>query len=296
MYPPSEIGLGCVTFGREIDKTQSFTMMDYALDNGVNLFDTAPAYHNGASETIVGEWLASRQPTNGKIIVATKLGAPYVFDRINELVDQSLKRLRVDRIDLLYFHSWDDSIFTDDALFTVDKLVKQGKIHKIGASNFSEDQLRDALAIQQYNGLSSFEYVQNNHNIAVSDLSKEFMQLCQNNNIDIVTYSPLGAGFLTGKYDSGLVTGSRFDIIPGHQKIYFNEQAFRKLEMLKEISRSTGHNMAHLSLAWALHQPGIKSVLIGGRNITHLEQAFAAKQFYDQEIFADLNRVSRWII
>jgi len=296
MYPPSEIGLGCVTFGREIDKTQSFTMMDYALDNGVNLFDTAPAYHNGASETIVGEWLASRQPTNGKIIVATKIGPPYVFGRINELVDQSLKRLRVDRIDLLYFHSWDDSIFTDDALFTVDKLVKQGKIHKIGASNFSEDQLRDALAIQQYNGLSSFEYVQNNHNLAVSDLSKEFMQLCQNNNIDIVTYSPLGAGFLTGKYDSGLVTGSRFDIIPGHQKIYFNEQAFRKLEMLRELSYSTGFSTTHLALVWALHQPGIKSVLIGGRNITHLEQAFAAKQFYDQEIFADLNRVTRLIL
>lgn len=292
----SEIGLGCVTFGREIDKIQSFAMMDYARENGVSFFDTASVYHNGASERIVGEWLASRRPINGQIIVATKIAPPYVFDRIVELVDQSLKRLGVDRIDLLYFHSWDYSVLTEDALFTIDRIVKEGKIHTIGASNFSEDHLRDALAIQEYYSLTCFEYVQNNHNLAVSDLTEEFKGFCQKNKIDIMTYSPLGAGFLTGKYNSGMIKGSRFEIIPEHQNIYFNEKAFRKLEMLKEISRSTGYSMAHLALVWALHQPGIKSVLIGGRNITQLEQAFAAKRFYDQEILAELNRVSGWII
>lgn len=292
----SEIGLGCVTFGREIDQAQSFSMMDYAREYGINFFDTAAAYQDGASETIVGEWLASRRSAADQIIVATKIAPPYVFDRIIESVDQSLKRLRVDRIDLLYFHSWDDSVLTEDALFTIDKIVKQGKIHKIGASNFSEDQLRDAIEIQQYNGIACFQYAQNNHNMAVSNLTKEFKELCQNNKIDIVTYSPLGAGFLTGKYDSGMTSGSRFEIIPEHQNIYFNEQALKMLEMLRKISYSTGYSTAHLALAWALHQPGVKSVLIGGRNISQLEQAFAAKKFNDQKIFADLNRISRWII
>lgn len=291
----SEIGLGCVTFGREITQAQSFIMMDYAWEHGVRFFDTASSYQVGVSETIVGKWLASRRPAGDQIIVATKIAPPYIYDRIIDSVDQSLKRFRVDRIDLLYFHSWDDSVLTEDALFTIDKLVNQGKIYKIGASNFSDDQLRDAIEIQQYNGLTCIQYAQNNHNIAVSDLTKEFKELCQNNEIDIVTYSPLGAGFLTGKYDSGMITGSRFEIIPEHRNIYFNEQALRKLEMLKEFSYSTGYSTTHLALVWALHQSGVKSVLIGGRNIAQLEQAFAAKQFNDQEIFADLNRISGWV-
>lgn len=289
----SQIGLGCVTFGREIDQEQSFKMMDYALQNDVSLFDTASAYQNGASETIIGKWLESRRSEIDQIIVATKVAPPYDFDRIIDSVDQSLKRLRVERINLLYFHAWDDSVFTEDALFTIDKLVKQGKIHQIGASNFSENQLRDSTAIQKNNDFTIFKYVQNNHNLAVSDLTQGFMELCRYSKIEIITYSPLGAGFLTGKYDLGIITGSRFEIIPEHQNIYFNEQALRKLEMLKELSNSTGYSTTHLALVWTFHQPGIKSVLIGCRNISQLDQAFEAKLFYDQKILADLNRISR---
>ena len=291
----SQIGLGCVTFGREIDQEQSFEMMDYALENEISLFDTASAYQNGASETIVGKWLESRRSATDHIIVATKIAPPYVYDRMIESVDQSLKRLRLDRINLLYFHSWNDSVFTEDALFTIDKLVKQGKIHKIGASNFSEDQLRDSIAIQKYNGLTCFQYAQNNHNLAVSDLSLDFMEFCHNNKIEVITYSPLGAGFLTGKYDSGMISGSRFQIIPEHQQVYFNNEALRKLKMLRDLSNSTGYSTIHLALIWALNQPGVKSVLIGGRNVSQLEQAFDAKQFYDKKIFADLNRISEWL-
>lgn len=295
MYPASKIGLGCVTFGREIDKIQSFTMMDYALEHGVSFFDTASSYQNGESETIIGDWLKSRRPEDDQIIVATKIAAPYAYDRITELVDQSLKRLNVDRIDLLYLHSWDDSILTGDALFTLDEIVKEGKVHKVGASNFSEDQLRDSIAIQKYNGLAHFQYVQNNHNLAVSDLTNEIKDMCIESHIDMVTYSPLGAGFLTGKYASNIVAGSRFEIIPEHQNVYFNEQAFLKLEMLREISESTGYSMEHLALVWALHQPFIESVLIGGRNANQLEQAFKAKKIYDPEIFEMLNKISRWV-
>lgn len=292
----SEIGLGCVTFGREIDKMQSFSMMDYAMDHGASFFDTASSYQNGESETIIGDWLRSRRPEVDRVIVATKIAAPFAFERINEVVNQSLKRLKVDRIDLLYLHSWDDSVLAEDALFTLDGIVKQGKIHKIGASNFSEDHLRDSIAIQKHNGLAHFQYVQNNHNLAVSDLTNEIKDMCIESHIDMVTYSPLGAGFLTGKYASNIVAGSRFEIIPEHQNVYFNEQAFLKLEMLREISESTGYTMTHLALVWALHQPFIKSTLIGGRNTNQLEQAFKAKKFYDPEIFEILNNVSRWVL
>lgn len=291
----SQIGLGCVTFGREIDKQQSFEMMDYALEHEINLFDTASAYQNGASETIVGKWLESRRSATDQIIIATKIAPPYVYDRMVESVDQSLKRLRLERIDILYFHSWDDSVLTEDALFTIDKLIKQGKIHQIGASNFSENQLRDSIAIQKNNAFTTFQYVQNNHNLAVSDLTQGFMELCSNNKIEVITYSPLGAGFLTGKYDSGMISGSRFQIIPEHQQVYFNNEALRKLEMLRDLSNSTGYSTIHLALIWALNQSGVKSVLIGGRNVSQLEQAFDAKQFYDRKIFADLKRISEWL-
>lgn len=290
----SEIGLGCVTFGREIDQKQSFVMMDYAFEHEISMFDTASAYHNGASEIVIGKWLSSRSSVTDLITVATKIVPPYGPKLINDSVDQCLKRLRIDRINLLYFHSWDDSIFTEDALFTIDKLVKQGKIHKIGASNFTGDQLRDSIAIQKKNDFASFHYVQNNHNLAVSDLTIEFKEFCRENIIDIVTYSPLGAGFLTGKYNSGMIAGSRFEIIPEHQEVYFNKEALRKLEMLRDLSNSTGYSTTHLALVWALHQPGVKSVLIGGRNVSQLDQAFEAKQFYDQQIFAALNRITEW--
>lgn len=292
----SQIGLGCVTFGREINQEQSFEMMDYALENNISLFDTASAYQNGTSETIVGKWLESRRSEIDQIIVATKIAPPYKYDSMVESVDQSLKRLGLDRINLLYFHSWDDSVFTEDALYTIDKLIKQGKIHQIGASNFSENQLRDSIAIQKNNAFTTFQYVQNNHNLAVSDLTQDFMELCRNNKIEVITYSPLGAGFLTGKYDSGMITGSRFQIIPEHQKVYFNKEALRKLEMLRDLSYSTGYSTTHLALVWAYNQPGVKSVLIGGRNISQLEQAFTAKQFNEKEVLADLNRISGWII
>src|SRR5204862_2036273 len=104
----------------------------------------------------------------------------------------------------------------------------------------------------------------------------------------IVTYSPLGAGFLTSKHQRGVEPGSRFALIPGHQRIYFHEAAWRRLARLEAVAARTGHSQAHLALAWALHQPGVASVLVGGRTPAHLDQALAAEAFDDPAIFAEL--------
>ncbi|HBJ88326.1 MAG TPA: hypothetical protein DDZ88_31620, partial [Verrucomicrobiales bacterium] len=106
--------------------------------------------------------------------------------------------------------------------------------------------------------------------------------------ISIVTYSPLGAGFLTSKHRRGVESGSRFEIIPGHQQVYFHEAASQRLAQLEAVAKRTGHSQAHLALAWALHQPGIDIVLIGGRSPAHLDQAFAALEFDDPAILAEL--------
>jgi aryl-alcohol dehydrogenase-like predicted oxidoreductase len=264
----SHIGLGCVTFGREIDEAASFALLDHALERGMRHFDTAAAYGGGASETILGKWLASRKPQG--ITVATKILPPY--NRID--ITGSMKRLGVEQIDLLYLHQWHETALQLDS--ALDGLA----VKQLGASNFTLEQLRAAGP--------RIRVVQNNHNLAVSDVSDEFRDHCPAKDISIVTYSPLGAGFLTSKHRNGVQTGSRFEIIPGHQQVYFHESAYQRLAKLEDVAKRTGHSQAHLALAWALHQPGIDTVLVGGRSPAHLDQAFAALEFDDAAILTEL--------
>ena len=267
--PVSRIGLGCVTLGREVDEAASFALLDHALARGITHFDTAAAYGGGASESILGRWLASRKPAN--ITVATKILPPY--DRID--LTPSLQRLGVDQIDLLYLHQWHDSALQAGA--ALEKLP----VTRFGVSNVTLDQLR-ALGPR-------FSVIQNNHNLAVSAVTAALREYCAAQEIAIVTYSPLGAGFLTGKHQNGVQPGSRFEIIPGHQQIYFHEDAWRSLARLETVARRTGHSPVHLALAWALHQPGIACTLIGGRTPAHIDQAFAALDFADVAVLSELS-------
>lgn len=287
----SPIGLGCVTFGREIGKEASFALMDFARSNGVTFFDTAAAYGNGASETIIGEWLEARAPSTNLPMIATKILPPYTSSGIRQSVNQSLKRLHVSTIDILYLHRWHSDIESLSALETLHHLVKEGKVRMLGASNFNADQLNYVLQEQMQRGLSSFCTIQNNHNLAVSDLNDEIRNICRQYKIAIVTYSPLGAGFLTGKYQKSVQSGTRFSIVPGHQTIYFNEQTFRRLAKLQEVASRTGYSSVYLALAWALHQADVASVLVGGRSLGHLKQAFSAFAFNESKIFSELDSI-----
>lgn len=284
----SKIGLGCVTFGREIDQEASFEIMDHALAKGVNFFDTAAGYGGGSSEMIIGKWLASRRPASGNITVATKILPPFSPQKILASVHESLKRLGTPAIDLLYLHSWDQSVEKMENLAALDTLVSKGDVRMLGASNFNTKQLRQTLDQQKNNGLATFRFIQNNHNLAISELNNDAFRICQENGIAVVSYSPLGAGFLTGKYNRGIPEGTRFDLIPGHQNIYFTKQAHRRLGKLKIVAGRTGYAMITLALAWALHQPGISSVLVGGRTPKHLDQAFEALKCCDENLFAEL--------
>lgn len=284
----NKIGLGCVTFGREIDQTESFKILDKAYGCGITFFDTASAYGEGASETIVGNWISSRRPPPDSFIVATKILPPFDPGGIAKSVYESMKRLNTNTIDLLYLHRWDQTIETPGSLAAFDQLLGNGQIRMLGASNFTSQQLRKALYHQQQEGFQPFRYVQNNHNLAVSDIDNDFRDICVKNGIEIISYSPLGAGFLTGKHQKGVIAGSRFDLLPAHQSIYFEAASQSRLEKLREVAGRIGCTPSHLALAWALHQPGISKVLIGARNIGHLEQAITALAFNDINIFAEL--------
>lgn len=274
----SSIGLGCVTFGREIDEANAFLLMDHALERGINLFDTAEAYAAGASEEVVGRWIHSRG-VRDKIILATKVAGSLTRQRIQTSVEESLRRLKTDRIDLFQLHHWDKEVPMAETLAALEDLITQGKVSHIGCSNYNADQLRQALEHQTANGWSTMSSVQPNYNLIVRHIEEEIIQLCTAQEVGIISYSPLGAGFLTGKYrqDGPIPAGTRFDIIPGHQGIYFSKENFRKVEKLRDVAAASGVSMVQLALAWVINQPGITSVLIGGRTVDHIEQAFQAE-------------------
>ena len=294
--PPTALSLGPIclggsTFGREIDEAACFALMDHALARGVPLFDTAATYSAGASEKIVGAWLASRRPAAGAPAIATKIYPPYTSAAIDTAVAASAARLGVETIDLLYLHKWDETADKPEAMRALDRLVREGRVRHLGASNFTAEQLKASLALQHRLGLTPFRVLQNNHNLAVREVDAALWELCRAEGVAVVTYSPLGGGFLTGKHRGGVEKGSRFDVSPGHQNVYFNPLSERRLDKLAEVSARTGQPMAHLALAWALHRPGVSAVLIGGRAPRHLDQAYAALELNDTALFAELESV-----
>ena len=284
----TRICLGGSTFGRENDEAASFALMDHAISRGITLIDTAAVYSAGVSEQIVGAWLASRRPGAGSLAIATKIYPPYTADAIEASVAACAQRLRVERIDLLYLHKWDAAAETPETLHALEQLTRSGRVGTLGVSNFTVPQLRKILDLQATLGLTGLRVIQNNNNLAVRDVDEPLVKLCAARGVAIVTYSPLGAGFLTGKHRAGVQPGSRFDVAPGHQDVYFNAVCDRRLARLEKISARTGHAMPHLALAWALHRPGVAAVLVGGRAPAQLDQAFAALALDEPALFAEL--------
>jgi len=265
--------------------------MDRARERGVMMFDTAATYTAGASETIMGQWLADRRPDRASLIVATKIYPPYTPAEIDAATAVSAKRLGVDVIDVLYLHKWDAAVTTLETLRALDALVRSGRVRALGASNFNAQQLGDALAAQAAHGLERFRLLQNNNNLAVRDVNEALVSLARDYGVAIVTYSPIAAGFLTGKHRTGVVPGSRFDMAPGHQPIYFAPEPQRRLAQLEALSSLSGQPMANLALAWALNRPGVSTVLIGGRGPHYVDQAFAALAIDDPGLLAALGAI-----
>ena len=287
----SAIGLGCVTFGREIDQPASFEMMDFAATVGITFFDTAPSYGQGSSEEIIGSWLSNRSSISSKITVSTKIQPPFDPENILASVNQSLHRLQRDSIDLLFLHRWDPAVETVATLKTLDHLLRSGKVNMLGASNFNVKQLGRVIRLQEAYGFKAFQFLQNNNNIVIRDINAALEKFCLSNNIKVITYSPLGAGFLTGKYKNEVKEGTRFSVVRGHQDIYFNETSFKRFDQLQQISLRGGYKPSYLALAWALHRPNIASVLVGGRTVEQLQQALVAQDFNNKDILNELELI-----
>ena len=275
----SSIGLGSVTFGREIDAQTAYSIIDYALEREINLIDTAEIYSAGGSETVLGEWL-SRGSNRQKVTLATKIAPPLGRERVLQVAEDSLRRLQTDVIDLYQLHAFDADTPVEETLEALDRLVQQGKVRYIGCSNFDGWHLCKALWKAEVNGWAPMVSVQPNYNLAIRDIEAELLPFCADQNIGVISYSPLGAGFLTGKYHKTWTApeGTRFDVMPDHWDIYENDLSMRRMEGLRAVAAETGISMVQLALAWAIGQPGITTVLIGCRKLSHVDQAFEAEE------------------
>ena len=273
----SAVGLGAVTFGREIDEPTSFAIMDRALESGITLFDTAEVYAGGRSEEIIGRWLASRGARR-QVVVATKVAGSLTRERVIASAEASLRRLQLDSVDLFQLHRWDDEVPLDETLAALDELVTGGKARYVGVSNYAAWQVCKALWRQDVSGWARVESVQQPYNMVLREIETEMLPLCADQQLGVLAYSPAGAGFLTGKYrrDEPIPHDTRFEVVPGHHEPYFTDAGFRIMEGLRTVSAVLGLPMTQLGLAWVFSRPGVSSVLVGARKPEHVDQALEA--------------------
>ncbi|MHB1908498.1 MAG: aldo/keto reductase [Nitrososphaerales archaeon] len=282
----SKICLGTMSFGNsaewmvEIDKAKP--IVQRALDLGINFFDTANVYSLGRSEEIVGELL---KEVRDDVVIATKVRAKigegvndYGLSRFHIMreADRSLKRLKTDRIDLYQIHRWDYETKIEETLLALNDLVAQGKVGYVGASSMFAWQFSKALYTSDLLHISRFVSMQNHYNLVYREEEREMIPLCLDQGIAIIPWSPLGRGFLTGKYKRNETPDSaryRTDqMLPGR---FFKPEDFDVVERLEEIAKEKDVSQSVIALAWLLHK-GVTSPIIGATKIEHIEEAVAS--------------------
>lgn len=277
----SAIGVGCNQFGRKVDAAGTKAIVQRALDEGINFFDTADVYGDpgGRSEEVLGEALHGLW---NRVVLATK-GRYKMGDgpndqgasryHIQNAVEASLRRLKTDHIDLYQIHDWDDAVSIHEMMRALDDLVRAGKVRYIGASNFLAWQLCRSNDLAEMQGWEQFVTIQPHYHMLEREIERELVPYCQFAGIGILPYFPLAGGFLTGKYKRGqpAPAGSRGEKSPYVQK-YLTDANFDKLDALSTFATARGHTLHDLAFAWLLANRQVASVIAGA---THPDQITA---------------------
>ena len=288
----SRICLGTMTFGIQVGETEAINLIKGAMNAGINFLDTAPVYSKNKSEEIVGKAIKGDRYS---FVVATKVGPPSKFTpgvppKVNETglsrkcimwqVEDSLKRLQTDYIDLYYVHEPDYNTPIEETLRALDDLVHQGKVRYIGCSNFSAWQTSQALRVSERYNLSRFACIQPPYNLLTRDIEIELLPFCASEGIGVCVYNPLAGEMLTGRHDFGKPPAEgRFtlsELGPGYLQRYWSETNFQAVDRLKKVAREHGVTLAQFALAWILNNPTITSVLSGTISLEQLEENTAA--------------------
>jgi len=288
----SRICMGCMTYGSKrwrewvLEEEEGRPFLRRALELGINFFDTADMYSVGVSEEILGRALKDFGPSRDRVVIATKLFNPMGDDpnqrglsrkHIRHAIDDSLRRLGTDYVDLYQIHRFDYNTPIEETLEGLDEVVKAGKALYLGASSMFAWQFAQMLYTADALGLARFVTMQNHYNLVYREEEREMNPLCLEEGIGLIPWSPLARGFLTGnrrKEDFGGTLRSETDEYA--QGLYYQPSDFAVVDRVGEIARRRGVPNAQVALAWVLQQPGVTAPIVGASKMSHLEDAAAA--------------------
>jgi aryl-alcohol dehydrogenase-like predicted oxidoreductase len=301
----SPLVFGGNVFGWTADRATSFMLLDAFVAAGFNAIDTAdvysrwvPGHTGGESETIIGDWL-KRSGNRNNVIIATKVGMDMGDGKkglsksyILRSVEDSLRRLQTNYIDLYQSHTDDPDTPQEETLAAYAELIKQGKVRAIGASNFKADRLAKALEISKRTGLPAYQTLQPNYSLLErAEYESNLEPLCVGEGLGVVNYFPLGGGFLTGKYrsESDVAGRARARTVTK----YLNERGFRILKALDQVAKKYNANPAKISLAWVMSRPSITAPIVSSTNLEQLNDLMSSVELsLDKDSIELLNQAS----
>jgi aryl-alcohol dehydrogenase-like predicted oxidoreductase len=286
----SMLCLGTMQFGWTTDESHAQRVLSTAYDAGINFFDTADIYSRwangnpgGVAEEIIGRWMHQNHIPRDKVVIATKVrgnmgGKPdnegLSRKHILESVENSLRRLQMDSLDIYQAHWPDEKTPIEESLRAFDDLIRQGKVRVIGASNYLAWELMQALWSSDRNGLARFDCLQPHYNLVHrEEFECELAMVCKTYQIGVIPYSPLAGGFLTGKYRRNLVPDSARAAGVKH---YFTEKNWKLLNLIEKMAKGRGLSVSQVSLAWLLADPIITSPIIGANSPEQLKNCLGA--------------------
>jgi len=280
----SEITIGTMIFGQQVDEAESLKIIDLAFEKGINSFDTADGYAGGRSEEIVGKALKNKRHV---VVLASKVAskqgpgpndAGLSREHILQAVENSLRRLGTDYLDIYYAHHPDNTTPIEETLRAFDTLVRQGKVRYAACSNYRAGQLVRALAVSEQRNLARFDCIQTVYNLITRDIEAELLPTCADEGVGVVVYNPLAGGLLTGKHNGNQppTADTRFGQNPMYLERYWSPINFKAVEHLKQIAAAYNRKPAQFALAWVLGNPGIASAIVGASSAAQLAENLGA--------------------
>jgi aryl-alcohol dehydrogenase-like predicted oxidoreductase len=306
----STLALGTMTFGHEADEDASHAQLDVFVDAGGTLIDTADVYSNGVSEEIIGRWLG-KQPAEirSQIVLATKGRFPMGEGRndvglsrrhLRDALDASLRRLGVDSVDLYQVHAFDPLTPLDETLRFLDDAVTAGKISYVGLSNYTGWQVQKVVDLAEFGGLARPVTLQPQYNLLVREIEWEIVPACASTGLGLLPWSPLGGGWLTGKYNkdarpSGATRlGENPDRgVEAYDRRSTAQRTWDVIEAVESVASSRGVTMAQVALGWLVDRPMVTSVILGARTVEQLQDNLGAAELHlDGQELARLDAAS----
>jgi aryl-alcohol dehydrogenase-like predicted oxidoreductase len=308
----SQLCLGTMTFGLQCDEETSGAILDRAAEGGITFIDTADVYPLGGglptvgrTEEIVGRWLRGKRD---RFVVATKCfgrTGPAPWEQGNSrqhilaAVEDSLRRLGTDHIDLYQLHGPDPGTPIDETLEALDDLVHSGKVRYVGCSNFLSYQVARALGRSEARSLVRFDSVQPRYNLLFRQIERELLPLCAEEGVGVIPYNPIAGGLLSGKHVPGAppTEGTRFTLgnaAGNYQDRYWHEREFATVEELRKIAEREGVSLVTLSIAWTLANPIVTAPIVGASQPGQLDATLAATEFaMPTALKAELDELTR---